>query len=99
MNRGSQLMRNQRLAFLHKPMDKNLEQTEKKTLQNETDLNVNNDGVFDDSVEDRQPLAAAEASEPTLLLAVAEAREPTPYRCRHHIPNLDHRSKDVAQGV
>ena len=87
------------MAFLHKPMGKNLEQTEKKTLQNETDLNVINDGVFDDSVEDRQPLAAAEASEPTPLLAVAEAREPTPFRCRHHTPNLDHRSKDVAQGV
>ena len=99
MNRGSQLMRNQRLAFLPKPMDKNSEQTEKRTLQNETDLNVNNDGVFDDSVEDRQPLAAAEAREPTLLPAVAEAREPTPYRCRHHMPNLAHRSKDVVQGV
>ena len=99
MNRGSQLMRNQRLAFLLKPMDKNSEQTEKRTLQNETDLNVNNDGVFDDSVEDRQPLAAAEASEPTPLLAVAEARKPTPFRCRHHTPNLDHRSRDVVQGV
>ena len=42
---------------------------------------------------------AAEAREPTLLPAVAEAREPTPYRCRNRMLNLDRRFKDVVQEV